>query len=400
MHSARLIHPHERCLGTGVSPRYQSNADGSLELIAPGDPYRADDGMLGLASFLAHHPDDFDLMLDTGCFDLTAGSIPLRAFCSLRGRRSGFGNPNGERPMHTGSHVRFARNGLSVGRLTRPGVDDRVSLITIEHLGLYQDPALRRRSAPGDDPEGIAIWLDAPSDQTTLNHVNVSCCHVGIRSDSYIDSLRVRGFHVGDVTHPILFHAPTEPPGGYTANWFNSFTDCIWADGDGPAVVLGNAIDCPWNFTNVHVIRQGRSAGVWPEQCNVYWTVSQGRWSGGSIFDPGTLLRTNDGRHRREPRTIDADGMVLGGSDNVIATAFRGARGRGRANLRLLPGANRNFIWSQFLGTHDQALDLIIPEGCSDNVVIEHPGMTIVDHGTNTRRITGITRPPYAEPSP
>ena len=112
----------------------------------------------------------------------------------------------------------------------------------------------------------------------------------------------------------------------------------------------------------------------------------RGQIRGGLIKDPGVTLTLSDGGSFRRPSgQIDADGMVLQGSGNFISTLFSGASGDGRANLRLLPGANRNVIQSLFSGARNGALDLIIPEGCAENVVLCVPGMTIMDLGLNTQ---------------
>ena len=47
----------------------------------------------------------------------------------------------------------------------------------------------------------------------------------------------------------------------------------------------------------------------------------------------------------------------------------------------------RNLVQSQFWGALDGAVDLIVEPGCTDNMILVVPGMTIVDQGVNTRYI-------------
>jgi hypothetical protein len=351
--------------------------------------------MLGFAALQPGRVDQFDTFLETGCYDVTADALPIRVPASVVGRRPGFGNPNGEFPMRHGTNIRYRTNGLRIGA-HNPGrggenwVDKRMSLPVVRNLGLYRDPLVERSTEIG---EGAAIWLDMVHDSTTIYDVRVALSTFGLLSTCFTDTIRVDNLHTADVDFPVYFAAPEESPvpGQSSEHWANSLNECCFADGAGPCVIKstpGFGYCGGWQFNNVHIVRQGRKAGVGPETCNLYWTSNGGRIQGGIIKDPGHSLQLCDGGpYRRPPGRIDADGMVLGGSRNVIDTWFSGASGEGRANLRLLPGAHRNIIRGFFGGADGGAVDLIIPEGCEDNVVHCTPGMTIVDRGTNTEFI-------------
>jgi hypothetical protein len=251
------------------------------------------------------------------------------------------------------------------------GIDDRMSLPTVENLAMYRDP-LR----PADDliGTGAAIRLDEPSDQFTLNNVNIACCTFGLLSTAVQDAMRVRALHTANVTFPLYFDSDR--------SWYPTIVDSCFADGDGPCLVQGR--HHTWSFQNVLIVRQGRRRTHLPA-CNILWRINNSSFLGGNIEDPGKTFPMNDGRYVREESRIDADGMLMYGNGNQIATHFVGASGEGRANLRLTGGASRNIIQSRFDGGKNGAVDLIIEEGCADNVVYVQPGMHIVDRGTNTQ---------------
>ena len=359
------------CAGTGAAPRYTSPDGDALELADPGDPWRHADGRLGLGDLGAR--EELDARLRAGTFDVTAESLALRAFFSLRGRRPGFGNPNGELPPHAGSLLRFARNGLRVGRPSRimEGIDDRVSLPTVERLALYRDPLAPAAAQEGWG--GAAIFLDEPSDQFTLNQVNASCCTYGLLSTTAIDAVRIRALHTARVTFPLYFAAKS--------NWYVTVADSCFADGDGPCLIQGK--HHPFSFQNVLFVRQGRRPTHLPA-CNVVWRANNSSVLGGNVEDPGKTFPFSDGRARRAAARIPADGMRLEGHGNHIATHFKGAYGADAANLRLTAGASRNIVQSRFSGGEAGALDLVIEAGCEANVVHVSPGMRIVDRGTST----------------
>lgn len=368
----------DHCKGSGKYPRYDSANGEIFTLTEGGDPWFHEDACLGLKNMEG----EFDAELKTGSYQ-TGEAIAIRTPASIRGLRSGFGNPNGEYPPIHGCSIRFEKHGLKAGReasLMNGGKDDRISLVVIEDLCLFRNPLNRENEQFGD---GAAIWTDFPSDQLTINNVNVSFATYGLLNTSYIDAFRIRGFHTGRVTHPLYF-ASKEKAGKFTASWYGTVSDCCFADGDGPVVLKGNTQ--PWNFSNVNIVRQGRKETDFPP-CNIYWGVSQGRFDAGVIDSPGTTFHMHDGKGRRLPSQIDADGMIIDGNQNTISTLFKDAHGKGKANLRLKSGSSRNIIRSQFGGCKEGAIDLIIEEGCKDNLVYVVPGMRILDQGENTRYI-------------
>jgi len=386
------------CCGSGSAPNYRmKDNDGRLELVSPGDLYSHADGMLGFSALQPDGVEQFDAFLETGCYDLRAEAIPVRVPASVIGRRPGFGNPNGEFPMSHGTNIRFRTNGFRVGA-PNPGshpdgwVDQRMSLPMICNIGLYQDPEVER---PQDRWAGAAIWLDMVHDSTTIYDVRVARCTFGLLSTCFTDTFKVRNLHTAGVDFPVYFAGDDDEslPGETIGHWANTLSDCCFADGNGPCVVKQGAgfDECSgWQFNNIHIVRQGRRSGVRPETCNLYWLANGGQIRGGVIKDPGFTLPISDGGPYRVPaKQIEADGMVLGGSRNTISTVFLGASGKGRANLRLLPGAHENIIQSSFLGAKEGAVDLVIPAGCERNVVYCYPGMTIHDEGCDTQYIGG-----------
>ncbi len=360
----------DNCVGTGAHPRYRTDDTESFELADPGDPWHHEDGRLGFDQYCER--DELDAQLSSGAYDISAEAIELRCPFSLCGQRSGFGNPNGEYPPRAGSVLRFATNGLRIGRPSdiMNGVDDRVSLPTVEDLALYRHP---EKWAGEEIGAGAAIWLDEPSDEFTLNRVNASCCTFGLLSTTAIDAMRVNAFHTARVTFPLYFDSDR--------NWYNTITNSCFADGDGPCLVQGK--HHPWNFQNVLIVRQGRRQTHLPA-CNIIWRTDNGSCMGGTIEDPGYTFPMSDGHATREDNQINADGMRLEGSGNHISTHFSGASGPEHANLHLRPGSSRNTIQSRFTGTKNGAVDLFIEDGCEDNIVHVSPGMHIIDRGTNT----------------
>ena len=254
------------------------------------------------------------------------------------------------------------------------GIDDRISLPTVKNLALYRDP-IQTPGDPSSDADA-AIWLDEPSDEFTLNNVNIACCTFGLLSTAVRDAMRVRALHTANVTFPLYFDSDH--------TWYPTITDSCFADGDGPCLVQGR--HHTWSFQNVLIVRQGRAHTRLPS-CNIVWRINNSTYFGSSIEDPGKTFPMNDGMVVRKERRIDADGTLMYGSGNHIATHFVGASGEGRANLHLVYGASRNIIQSRFSGTHNEAVDLLIEQGCEDNVVHVHRGMSIVDYGTNTRYV-------------
>ncbi len=393
----RLISIADSCEGNGEAPKYQLDSKGKMIQTYKGDLHFHKDGMLGFSSLQPDKVDQFDAFLETGCYEITEESIPMRVPSSIVGRRPGFGNPNGEFPMQHGTNIRFTTNGIRVGAPDKGEgagsdfwVDLRMSLPMISHIGLYRDPLKERSKEIG---EGAAIWLDMVHDSTTIFDVRMALCTYGLLSTCFTDTIRVGNLHTADVDFPVYFAGVDDKslPGQEAAHWGNSLNDCCFADGDGPCVIKATKAFnyCGgWQFNNVHIVRQGRKKGVGPETCNLYWTSNGGQIKGGVIKDPGVMLPLSDGGfYKRKWAQIDADGMVCGGSRNVIDTWFFGASGKGRANLRLLPGANHNIIRSYFGGAKNNALDLIIPEGCDGNIVYCSPGMTILDKGENSQFI-------------
>ncbi|WP_370978370.1 hypothetical protein [Agaribacterium sp. ZY112] len=392
---SKLVQVADICNGTGLAPAYRLDEKGKLQQYAKGELFNHKDGMLGFSALQPGLVKQFDAFLETGCYDLTAESITARVPCSIEGRRPGFGNPNGEFPMQHGTNIRFRTNGLRIGA-PNPGAggeswtDLRMSLPMVTNLGLYRDPSQKRSTEIG---EGAAIWLDMSHDSTTIIDVRIAMCTYGLLSTCFTDTIRVNQLHTADVDFPVYFAGEQDKAlaGQVSAHWANSLNDCCFADGDGPCVVKETKYFTEfsgWQFNNVHIVRQGRKKGVGPETCNLYWTSNGGQIRGGIIKEPGVMLPLSDGgSYARKHAQIDADGMVLGGSANVIDTWFIGASGQGRANLRLLPGAHNNIIRSYFGGAGNGAIDLIIPEGCEGNVVYCSPGMKLIDKGTNTRFI-------------
>lgn len=368
----------DQCLGKGIPAKYAS-LDGDLfELKDPGAPWYHDDGSLGLKNIRG----EFDAELRTGFYKIS-DALPMRMPSSIRGKRSGFGNPNGEYPPVHGTCIQYETSGITVGRpakLIEDGTDNRISLAVIENVSLFRNPLNKHYGRQGD---GAAIWTDFPSDQLTINNVNVSCSKYGLLNTSYIDAFRIRGFHTGRVTHPLYFATELEA-GQFTASWYGTVSDSCFADGDGPVVLQGTTQ--PWNFSNVIIVRQGRKVTDFPA-CNIFWGVDNGRFDAGVIDSPGTTFHMSDGKGRRQPSQIDADGMIIQGSGNTITTLFKDAWGTGKANLRLNPGSHNNIIQSQFRGRKEGAVDLIIEKGCSENMVYVVPGMKIIDRGENTRYI-------------
>lgn len=368
----------DHCKGKGIAPTFISKDGFIFELEDPGDPWFHNDGCLGLKNMEG----EFDADLRTGFYKVS-DAIKMRTPASIRGKRAGFGNPNGEYPPKSGTCIQFEEHGIRVGRpanLIENGTDDRISLPIIENLTLFRNPAKTSHEKLGD---GAAIWTDFPSDQLTINNVSITCSMYGLLNTSYIDAFRIRGMHTGRVTHPIYF-AADEEAGQFTASWYGTVSDCCFADGDGPVVLQGTSQ--PWNFSNVIIVRQGRKKTNFPA-CNIFWNVDRGRFDAGVIDSPGTTFKTFDGEVRRKPEQIDADGMILQGTENTITTIFKDAYGEGKANLRLMPGSHRNIIQSQFAGTKGGAVDLIIEEGCEDNLVYVAPGMKINDKGKGTKYI-------------
>lgn len=368
----------DNCKGKGIAPTYKSKDGYTFELENPGDPWHHSDGCLGLKNMTS----EFDADLKTGYYTVS-DSIKMRVPASIRGKRSGFGNPNGEYPPKSGTCIQFEEHGIRIGRpanLIGNGTDDRISLPIIENLSLLRNPLKTSHKKLGD---GAAIWTDFPSDQLTIQNVNITCSMYGLLNTSYIDAFRIRGMHTGRVTYPIYFSSEEEA-GQFTASWYGTVSDCCFADGDGPVVLQGTSQ--PWNFSNVIIVRQGRKRTDFPA-CNIFWGVDNGRFDAGVIDSPGTTFKTFDGSVRRNAEQIDADGMILHGQGNTISTIFKDAFGKGKANLRLMSGSNRNIIQSQFAGTKAGAVDLIIEEGCEDNLVYVVPGMKIIDKGKGTKFI-------------
>ena len=368
----------DNCKGSGIAPSYKNKDGYTFELEDPGDPWFHNDGSLGLRNMAS----EFDADLRTGYYTIS-DSIEMRMPASIRGKRSGFGNPNGESPPKSGTCIQFEKHGIRIGRtanLIGNGTDDRISLPIIENLSLLRNPLKTSHEKLGD---GAAIWTDLPSDQLTIQNVNITCSMYGLLNTSYIDAFRIRGMHTGRVTYPIYFSSEKEA-GQFTASWYGTVSDCCFADGDGPVVLQGTSQ--PWNFSNVIIVRQGRKKTDFPA-CNIFWGVDKGRFDAGVIDSPGTTFKTFDGSVRRAAKQIDADGMIIQGQENTISTIFKDAYGKGKANLRLLPGSNRNIIQSQFAGTKEGAVDLIIEEGCEENLVYVVPGMKIIDKGKGTKFI-------------
>ncbi|WP_282135009.1 hypothetical protein [Seonamhaeicola maritimus] len=387
-----LINIVNGCHGTGEAPIYQLDSKGKMVQIAKGDLYYNEDGVLGFSKLQPGRVHQFDAFLETGCFQITGEAIEMRVPSSIVGRRPGFGNPNGEFPMQHGTNIRFKTNGIRIGSYNtgidkKEWIDLRMSLPLIKDIGLYRDPSQKRSKEIG---EGAAIWLDMSHDSTTISNVRVAMTTYGLLSTCFTDTIRVDNLHTADVDFPVYFgdDKDIELPGQTTAHWANSLNNCCFADGDGPCVVKAtkhfNKFS-GWQFNNVHIVRQGRKKGVGPASCNLYWTSNGGQIRGGIIKEPGVMLPLSDGgSYNRKWAQIDADGMILKGSNNVIDTWFTGASGEGRANLRLIPGANRNVIRSYFDDARNGAVDLIIPQGCEENIVYCTPGMSILDKGKNT----------------
>ncbi|WP_298477095.1 hypothetical protein [uncultured Maribacter sp.] len=392
---SKLINVTNECIGAGEAPKYQLDGEGKMIQTYKGDLYRHEDGMLGFSHLHPKKVKQFDTFLETGCYQVTKESIEMRVPGSITGRRPGFGNPNGEFPMQHGTNIQYKTNGIRIGAYN-PGLDKeewtdlRMSLPMISHLGIYRDPSQKRIHEIGT---GAAIWLDMSHDSTTIFDVRIAMSTYGLLSTCFTDTMRVDNLHTADVDFPIYFAGSDDEvvSGQVSAHWANSLNDCCFADGDGPCVVKATKAFnqfSGWQFNNVHIVRQGRKKGVGPESCNLYWTSNGGQIRGGIIKEPGVMLPLSDGgSYSRKHAQIDADGMILGGSSNVIDTWFVGASGKGRANLRLLSGANSNIIRSYFGGANNEAIDLIIPEGCKDNIVYCSPGMTILDKGINTQFI-------------
>lgn len=391
----KLIAIADGCEGNGEAPKYQLDSNGKMVQTYKGDLYSHEDGMLGFSNLQPGKVDQFDAFLETGCYEVTEESIPMRVPSSIVGRRPGFGNPNGEFPMQHGTNIRFTTNGIRIGAPNKGAgsdswVDLRMSLPMISHIGLYRDPLKERSKEIG---EGAAIWLDMIHDSTTIFDVRIALCTFGLLSTCFTDTIRVDNLHTADVDFPVYFAGADDIalPGQGASHWANSLNDCCFADGDGPCVIKatkGFNEFGGWQLNNVHIVRQGRKKGVGPETCNLYWTSNGGQIRGGINKEPGVTLPLSDGgTYKRKWARIDADGMICGGSRNVIDTWFVGASGKGRANLRLLPGADHNIIRSFFGGANNGALDLIIPEGSVGNIVYCSPGMTILDKGENTQFI-------------
>ncbi|WP_010520553.1 hypothetical protein [Aquimarina agarivorans] len=391
----KLINIADGCEGTGEAPKYQLDAKGKMEQIYKGNLYHNKDGVLGFSKLQSGDIHQFDAFLETGCYQITGDAIEMRVPSSIIGRRPGFGNPNGEFPMQHGTNIRFKTNGIRIGAYNKginkkDWIDLRMSLPMIKDLGLYRDPTQKRITEIG---KGAAIWLDMSHDSTTISNVRVAMASYGLLSTCFTDTIRVDNLHTADVDFPVYFggNEDLELEGQTTAHWANSISNSCFADGDGPCVIketkhFNNFSG--WQFNNVHIVRQGRKKGIGPESCNLYWTSNGGQIRGGIIKEPGVMLPLSDGgSYSRKGGQIDADGIILGGSSNVIDTWFIGASGEGRANLRLLPGANKNVIRSYFGGAINGAIDLIIPKGCEENIVYCTPGMTILDQGTNTQFI-------------
>jgi hypothetical protein len=235
--------------------------------------------------------------------------------------------------MQHGTNIRFQTNGFRIAA-PNPGAnrdswtDLRMSLPMVSHIGLYRDP---QQECSREIGAGAAIWLEMTHDSTTISEVRVALCTYGLLSTCFTDTIRINSLHTADVDFPVYFAGSDDPalPGHKPEHWANSLNDCCFADGDRPCLIKatkGFNHFGGWQLDNVHIVRQGRKKGVGPESCNLYWTGNGGRIRGGIIKDPGHMITLNDGgSYVRKQARIDADGMILGGSRNVIDSSFLGA---------------------------------------------------------------------------
>lgn len=240
---------------------------------------------------------------------------------------------------------------------------------------------------PGVSSGRKAFYFDHDVDQSQFNNIHMGNYEWALYSDSVLDDPTFAGL---DITHCFEgLHLSERSLAAYV-----KFTNCTIADNDGIGIFihpLSNSFCC--QLTHCVIVRNARTKIQ--DGCNIYWGARESIIANNIIHAAGYHFY-NEAVLGQVENHVNADGIVVAGSDNLITgnQILDHALGAGI----VIKGNNNKIVHNSFTGRIGSSrgegggqaaaclnqLDIKIEKGACDTTIVQPAAFSLADEGTRT----------------